>query len=91
MQDASRFILFMLTPEPPFASIDYKEVMEEFYKRVPRALAHIVSPIQNDNIEKIERLMQNADYELLLERSVYDSKFKVTNPLLSRSKELFRL
>ena len=89
LQDNTHFILSMLSSHPPFAPIDYKEVMEEFYKKVPRALAQIISPIQNEEIDKIERLMQNAQFEFELEHSVYGSTFKVVNPLLQESKDLF--
>jgi hypothetical protein len=79
----------MLSPNPPFASIDYKGVMEEFYKKVPKALAQDISPIWSENIKDIERLFQNSDFWFLLEPNVYDSKFKVLNPLFSKHKKLF--
>ncbi len=87
--DSSNFILSMLSSNPPFASIDYKEVMEEFYKKVPRELVQIISPIQSQEIEDIERLLQDADFEFIFNHNVYNSKFKITNPLLSDYKKLF--
>jgi len=87
--DSSGFILSMLSPNPPFASIDYREVMEEFYKKVPRALVRSISPIQSHEIEKIERLFQNADFEFDLNHDIYGSSFSVTNSLLNSSHELF--
>ncbi|MEA3455904.1 MAG: DEAD/DEAH box helicase, partial [Campylobacterota bacterium] len=89
LQDSMHFILSMLSPHPPFAPVDYKEVMEEFYKKVPRELALTISPIQNEKIEKIERLFQNADFQFDLNHSVYGSSFKVINPLIPESKQLF--
>ncbi len=89
LQDTMPFILSMLSPHPPFAPIDYKEVMEEFYKKVPRALVQIVSLIQSETIDKVERLMQNAEYTFDLKHSVYGSSFKVRNPLIPESQELF--
>ncbi len=89
LSDNSTFILSMLSANPPFAPIDYKEVMEEFYKKVPRALVQNISPIQNREVEDIERLFQNADFEFILEHSIYESKFKVVNPLFVEFKSLF--
>ncbi len=89
LKDNSSFILSMLSSNPPFAPIDYKEVMEEFYKKVPKSLIQNVSPIQNENIDKIERLFQNSDFKFVLEHNIHDSKFQVINPLLSDSKDLF--
>ena len=90
LQDSSNFILSMLSSNPPFASIDYKEVMEEFYKKVPRALAYNITAIQSRDIEAIERLFQNADFEFLLDYNIYDSRFDIKNPLLAESGELFQ-
>ena len=70
LKDNSNFILSMISPYPPFASIDYKEVMEEFYKKVPKALVQSISPIQSREIEDIERLFQNSDFKFLLERDI---------------------
>ena len=88
--ESMHFILSMLSPHPPFAPIDYKEVMEEFYKKVPRALTQIVYPIQNKDISSIERLLQSSQFECMFEHTVYKSVFRVTNPLLIEHKELFR-
>ncbi len=87
--DNSNFILSMLSSNPPFASIDYKEVMEEFYKKVPKALVQNISPIQSREIEDIERLLQNSDFEFIFNHDVYESQFRVTNPLFLDSKKLF--
>ena len=90
LKDNSNFILSMISPYPPFAPIDYKKVMEEFYKKVPKALVQSISPIQSREIEDIERLFQNADFKFLLERDIYNSEFKVTNPLFIEQKEIFK-
>jgi len=89
LNDNTGFILSMLSDNPPFASIDYKEVMEEFYKKVPRALVQNISPVQTTHIEDIERLFKNADFTFLLEREIYAGGFTVTNPLLADSQNLF--
>jgi SNF2 family DNA or RNA helicase len=89
LTDNSSFILSMLSSNPPFAPIDYKEVMEEFYKKVPKSLIQNISPIQNHEIKDIERLFQNADFEFILQHDIYDSKFKITNHLFMESKSLF--
>jgi len=79
----------MLSNNPPFASIDYKEVMEEFYKKVPKALAKNISPIQTTHIEDIERLFKNADFKFVLEHEIYGSQFMVINALFTGSQNLF--
>ena len=89
LKDSSSFILSMLSSNPAFAPLDYKEVMEEFYKKVPRALVQNISPIQSQEIEDIERLFQNADFKLALEHTIYGSVFKVNNPLFVDAKKLF--
>ncbi|HFS82579.1 MAG TPA: DEAD/DEAH box helicase [Epsilonproteobacteria bacterium] len=89
LPDTAPFILSMLSSHPPFAPIDYREVMEEFYKKVPRALAQTISPLQSEAIDGIERLLQNAEYRFTLEHIVYGSHFRVDNPLLAESKQLF--
>jgi len=89
LNDSSNFILSMLSTNPPFATIDYREVMEEFYKKVPKALVQTISPIQSREIEDIERLFQNAEFEFLLDKDIYQSQFKVKNPLFTTSKSLF--
>jgi len=83
------FILSMLESNPPFAPIDYKEVMEQFYKKITRELSWNISPIQNDKIEKIQRLFQDSDFEFSLNHNFYESDFIIYNELLSSSEELF--
>jgi len=89
LQDNASFILSILSDNPPFAPIDYHEVLEEFYKKVPRALAQNISPMQNPDMEDIERLFQNATFEFDLEYGIYGSYFRVVNPLFRNSKVLF--
>jgi len=89
LKESSHFILSMLSSNPPFASVDYKEVMEEFYKKVPKALVQNISAIQSREIEHIERLFQNADFECVLEHNIYGSKFEISNPLFEDSQNLF--
>ncbi len=89
LKDNSSFILSMLCSNPPFVTIDYKEVMEEFYKKVPKALVQNISPIQSREIEDIERLFQNSDFEFIFNHNLYESQFRVNNPLFVNSKKLF--
>lgn len=89
LNDNSHFILSMLSSNPSFANIDYKEVMQEFYKKVPRALLLTISPIYNEQIDQMQILLQNSDFEFVLEHHIYESKFKVTNPLFKEFKNLF--
>jgi len=89
LKESATFVLSMLSPNPAFASVDYKEVMEEFYKKVPKALVQNVAPLQSREIEDIERLFQNSDFEFALEPTIYGSHFNVKNPLFTESKKLF--
>jgi len=68
LKDNSNFILSMISPYPPFAPIDYKEVMEEFYKKVPKALVQSISPIQSREIEDIENRFLNQTITIGEER-----------------------
>ena len=83
------FILSMLESNPPFAPIDYKDVMEQFYKKVTRELSWNISPIYDERIEKIQRLFQDSDFEFSLNHDIYESDFVIRNRLLVGSEELF--
>lgn len=83
------FILCLLESNPPFAPIDYKEVLEQFYKKITRELSWNISPIHNEKKEKIQRLFQNSDFEFILNHNIYESDFIVNNRLLIEVQELF--
>ena len=72
--DATNFILSLLPSNPPFAPIDYKVVMSEFYKAAKKALPQTLPPIHNDNIEKIERLFKESKIEIVIDRSMQKNK-----------------
>jgi len=91
-EDFSHFILSLLTPNPIFSDINYKDVLQEFYKKSKKQLAIIVSPIQSENIPKIARVLQDATFELNVNKEVYGSSFTISSSLLKNAdvQELFK-
>ena len=79
----------MLSPDPVFAPIDYKEVLEQFYRRVPREFVFNVYRYDHKNIEKIERLLQEADFEFLFQENFYNERIKIINKNIPEHKNLF--
>ena len=59
------FILSLLESNPPFAAIDYKGALDEFYKKTTKELALVVSAIYNEDIDKIQRVLQEAEIRFL--------------------------
>ena len=81
LSDQSTFILSLLEPNPHFAPIDYKEVLEEFYKKVPKTLPLLLSPIHNESIEICQRVLQEAHISVTLEEDLYKSTIEITSDL----------
>ena len=90
LENYSNFILSMLTPFPPFAHIDYKEVLTEFYKKTTKELPLVISPIRDENIQKIQRVLQNSDITFHVKNDMQVAKFKISNELLE-DKEVLSL
>ena len=88
LQNYKNFILSMLGSFPPFASIDYKEVMEEFYKKIPRELPLIVSAIRDEKIDNIQRILQNSDIEIQATDDITTVKFQISNEIFKDKKVL---
>jgi len=84
-ENCSNFILSMLKPFPPFASIDYKEVLEEFYKKTAKQLPLVISPIRDENIIKIQRILQDSTISLSVKNDIQIAKFKIQNDLLKHN------
>jgi len=80
----------MLEDHPPFASINYKEVLAEFYKKASKELPLVISPIRDENIPKIQRVLQSADIALQATSDIHIAKFKISSELL-QDKEVFSL
>ena len=75
------FILSLLESKPPFAPIDYKDVLEEFYKKTAKELPLVISAIHNDDIQKCQRVLQEADITIALSEDITDAIFVVKSEL----------
>ncbi len=75
------FILSLLEPNPPFASVDYKEVLEEFYKKVAKELPLVVSVVRDEDIPKCQRVLQEAKIELEISEDLSEASFAITSSL----------
>ncbi len=84
----TNFILSLLSDCPPFSHINYKEVMNEFYKKVNKELPLVISPIRNEEIEKMMRILQNANITLIGKNDIQITKFKIDSELLQTSDNL---
>ena len=88
LQDYKNFILSMLSEFPPFAPVDYKKVMEEFYEKVPRSLPLVVSPIRDTKIDRIQRILQDSDIQMHTIDDIAISKFKISSELFRNKNNL---
>lgn len=90
-ENHTNFILSVLSDFPPFSHINYKEVLNEFYKRANKDIVQIISPIKDENIQNLQRLLQNSHITILGYNNIDLVLFKIQTDILnSRDKELFR-
>jgi SNF2 family DNA or RNA helicase/uncharacterized Zn finger protein len=87
-ENYANFILSMLGDFPSFSYINYKEVIEEFYKKASKNLVQIISPIRDENIEKIQRILQNSHITMIGKDDIGVAKFKVETDLIKSNEEL---
>ncbi|DAB29001.1 MAG TPA: hypothetical protein CFH84_11935 [Sulfurimonas sp. UBA12504] len=73
-EDATHFIMSLLPSNPPFAPVDYKVALAEFYKASKVALPQILTPIHNENMDKIERLFKESKIEIIADKSMRTNK-----------------
>ncbi len=85
------FILSMLESDPPFAPVDYKKVIEEFYKKTTKELPLIVSLNQTNNRDRLQRVLQEVNIHLESDSDISDCKFILSSSLFSNTEvqELF--
>jgi len=81
LPNQKNFILSILEPNPQFAPIDYREVLEEFYKKTSKELPLIVSAVHNEDITIIQRVLQEADISIKLLKDITKSNFQITSNL----------
>lgn len=77
----------LLAPHPSFAPIDYKEVMREFYKAHAKALPQIISPVFDENIEIIERLLKDAECECTMDELWKSGHVTIRHPLFRQEEK----
>ncbi len=90
LEDQSAFILSMIEDFPPFAPINYKDVLSEFYKKASKELPLVISSIRDEEIQKIQRVLQSADITLQATHDIQVAKFKISSELL-KDKEIVAL
>lgn len=88
--DNKNFILSLLESNPPFAPVDYKDVLEEFYKKTTRELPLVVSAIYSENISKIRRVLQVAEIKFISSKNIGESKFYINSEMF-QTKEVAEL
>ncbi len=89
--DFREFILSKLAVNPPFVSIDFHKVLVDFYKYSKKFLPTILFPIQNENIQMIERIFESADFKIeVSSKDILNYSIKITHPLLTRE-NIFKL
>jgi len=81
LPNQKNFILSILESNPQFAPIDYKEVLEEFYKKTAKELPLVISVVHNEDITIIQRVLQEADISIELFKDIINSKFQITSKL----------
>ncbi|MGZ8546376.1 MAG: SNF2-related protein [Sulfuricurvum sp.] len=80
-ENALGLIDSLLSEHPSFAPIDYKEVMREFYKAHAKALPQIISPVFDENIEIIERLLKDSSCECNMDELWKTGNITIKHPL----------
>ena len=81
LPNQKNFILSILEPNPQFAPIDYREVLEEFYKKTAKELPLVISAVHNEDITIIQRVLQEADISIKLFKDITNSNFQITSNL----------
>jgi len=84
----TNFILSMLGDFPAFSHINYKEVMGEFYKKANKELPLVISPIRDENIDKIQRILQDSTISLIVKNDIGVAKFQIESELLKESENV---
>lgn len=86
-ENALPLIDSLLSPYPSFASIDYKEVMREFYRAHMKTLPQIISPIFDENIEIIERLLKDGICECTMDELWQNGQVSIKHPLFRQEEQ----
>lgn len=85
------FIHSMLESNPPFAPLDYKSVLHEFYTLITKNLPLVIWPTYSEGVQKCERLLQGAKISFITTKDITKAKFQITSTLFEaqENRELF--
>ncbi|MFA7083077.1 MAG: DEAD/DEAH box helicase [Arcobacteraceae bacterium] len=89
--NVKEFILSLLDENPTFATISYKTVLDEFYKKTTKELPLVISPIFNEEIDKCQRVLQEAHISFRTTSDISEAKFHINSSLFENEEilELF--
>ena len=82
LPNQKNFILSILESNPQFAPIDYREVLEEFYKKTAKELPLVISAVHNEDITIIQRILQEAEISIEFFKDITNTNFQVASNLL---------
>ncbi len=90
-EDNLAFFLSLMPSNPPFAPLDYKEVLREFYKAHTQKLPQLIAPIYSEEISKIERIFKEAKIEIIVDKLLRANKAIIKHPLFKQEETLHTL
>lgn len=90
-EDTLAFIISLMPSNPPFAPIDYKDVMKEFYKANKLKLPQLLSPIFSDDIDKIERVFKESKIEIIVDTNFRTSKAVLKHKVFTQEASIMEI
>jgi len=90
-EDNLAFFFSLMPSNPPFAPLDYKEVLREFYKAHMQRLPQLIAPIYSEEISKIERIFKEAKIEIIADKLLRNNKAIIKHPLFKQEATLYKL
>ncbi len=90
-EDNLAFFFSLMPSNPPFAPLDYKEVLREFYKAHMQRLPQLIAPIYSEEISKIERIFKEAKIEIITDKLLRNNKAIIKHPLFKQEATLYKL
>jgi len=88
---SSAFILTLLGDSPPFSNINYRTVMEEFYKKSAKSFSKLIFPIVSENISQIERIFKESDITVKGDEKIYPSVFEIRSDIFKDDLSVYEL
>lgn len=90
-EDNLPFFFSLMPSNPPFAPLDYKEVLKEFYKAHAQRLPQLIAPIYTEESFKIERILKDATIEIIADKTLRENKVLIKHPLFKQEQTLYAL